>query len=386
MQNMKELQEQAKAIWGERDYRSFFSPGRVNLIGEHTDYNGGYVFPCALSCGTALVAAFNGSDYINFASTNLSSRVSVHIKDIGVPISPRVWANYPMGVLWEFAKKGVELKGMDILISGNIPNGAGLSSSASLELVTAVMCNSLFEVGLDNMTMAWMGKAAENNFVGLNCGILDQFAVAMGKENHAMALKCDTMDWEYVPLKLGDYRLVISNTNKRRSLASSKYNQRVAECARAVELISQVKAIEHLGDLNMADFVEVQAVIKDETILRRARHIVSENQRVLDGIPALKAGDLKLFGEYMNASHDSLREDYEVTGMELDTLVEEARKLDGVLGSRMTGAGFGGCTVSLVHQDVIDEFQDRVGMAYTARTGLIPIFYLAEIGGGAREV
>lgn len=380
------LIKKAEELWGVNEYTAFFSPGRVNLIGEHTDYNGGYVFPCALTYGTSIVAAKNGREEIHFTSTNFDLSVRVSIHDIEKKLPGGAWVNYPLGVFNEFVKKGVQLEGMDILVSGDIPNGAGLSSSASLELVTAVMCNHFYQVGLDALTMAWMGKAAENDFVGVNCGILDQFAVAMGKEGHAMALKCDTMEWSYVPLQLGEYCLIISNTNKRRGLADSKYNERVAECAEAVAAIAQEKPIKLLGDIQMKEFEALEHIITDETVRKRARHVVSENQRVLDAMEALNAGNLHVFGQYMNASHDSLKDDYEVTGIELDTLVAEARKVEGVLGSRMTGAGFGGCTVSLVHKDAIDTFQKEVSKNYNSKIGLTPSFYLADIGGGASKI
>ncbi|MBN2166207.1 MAG: galactokinase [Marinilabiliaceae bacterium] len=372
--------------YGEGDIQVFFSPGRVNLIGEHTDYNGGYVFPCALSFGTYILARKTKIDEVRFASTNLELEVSIPVSKLSEKQPNGAWVNYCLGVMKEFAAKGVKFSGMDILVSGNIPNGAGLSSSASLELVTAVMCNEYYNVGLDNLEMAWMGKAAENNFVGVNCGILDQFAVAMGKKDNAMALKCDTMEFEHVPVKLGDYKIVISNTNKRRGLADSKYNERVEECGKAVKDICTVKQIKLLGDIDLNEFESLKNSIKNETVLRRARHVISENQRVVDAIPALKRGDLKAFGELMNASHDSLRDDYEVTGIELDTLVEESRKVSGVIGSRMTGAGFGGCTVSLVHKDSVESFKTEVSEKYTAKIGLIPDFYVAEVGDGAKQI
>lgn len=384
--DINQLKQQFIGLYGDGELQVFFSPGRVNLIGEHTDYNGGYVFPCALSFGTYIVSRLNGSDEIRFASTNFDLKVNVKTEKISQKHPDGAWVNYPLGVMKEFADKGVRVAGMDILVSGNIPNGAGLSSSASLELVTAVMCNEYFKTGFTNLELAWMGKAAENNFVGVNCGILDQFAVAMGQKDHAMALKCDTMVYEQVPVALGDYRIVIANTNKRRGLADSKYNERVAECKKAVEAISTVKSIQFLGDINLSEFETLQASIHDQTVLRRARHVISENQRVVDAIPHLKAGDLKAFGQLMNLSHDSLAADYEVTGVELDAMVSLARCVEGVIGSRMTGAGFGGCTVSLVHKDAVERFMKEVAAGYTAKTGLVPDFYVAETGDGARRL
>lgn len=373
-------------LYGLGNVDVFFSPGRVNLIGEHTDYNGGYVFPCALSFGTYIVSRLNKSNVVRFASVNFEEKLTITIDQLSNKQPNGLWVNYPMGVMKEFIDKGVAFKGMDILVAGNIPNGAGLSSSASLELVTAVMCNEYFKTGFTNLELAWMGKSAENNFVGVNCGILDQFAVAMGQKDHAMALKCDTMVYEQVPVKLGDYRIVIANTNKRRGLADSKYNERVSECKKAVEYISAVKPIKLLGDVDLNQFESLQSSIKEEVVLRRARHVISENQRVMNAIPALKSGDLIAFGQLMNQSHDSLAADYEVTGVELDTMVAESRKVIGVIGSRMTGAGFGGCTVSLVHKDAIDRYIIDVSSAYTAQTSLVPDFYVAETGDGARKI
>ena len=384
--DLKNLKETFIKKYGKGDIDVFFSPGRVNLIGEHTDYNGGYVFPCALSFGTYILSRKTEKDEVRFASTNMDLEVAIPLNKLSDKLPNGAWVNYPLGVMKEFSAKGVKFSGIDILVSGNIPNGAGLSSSASLELVTAVMCNDYYSTGLKNLEMAWMGKAAENNFVGVNCGILDQFAVAMGMKDHAMALKCDTMVFEHVPVELGEYKIVISNTNKRRGLADSKYNERVEECGKAVKDISTVKKIDLLGDINVEEFDQLKSAIKDETVLKRARHVITENQRVMDAIPALKRGDLIAFGELMNASHDSLRDDYEVTGFELDTLVEEARKVKGVIGSRMTGAGFGGCTVSIVHKNSIESFKSQVAENYSAKTGLTPEFYVAEVGDGAKRI
>jgi galactokinase len=384
--NISILKLEFERMFGPGQSNVSFSPGRVNLIGEHTDYNGGYVFPCALNFGTYIVSRLNHSNEVRFASVNFDDKLTVSIDQLTQKQPNGLWVNYPMGVMKEFIDKGVVFKGIDMLVAGNIPNGAGLSSSASLELATAVMCNEYFGTGFSNLELAWMGKSAENNFVGVNCGILDQFAVAMGQKDHAMALKCDTLVCEQVPIQLGDYRIVIANTNKRRGLADSKYNERVAECKKAVEYISAVKPIKLLGDIDMHQFALLQPSIKEEVVLRRARHVITENQRVIDAIPALKSGDLIAFGQLMNQSHDSLAADYEVTGFELDTMVAESRKVKGVIGSRMTGAGFGGCTVSLVHQDAIDTYMKDVASAYTAQTGLVPDFYVAETGDGAKKI
>jgi galactokinase len=368
----------------DRDCRTFFAPGRVNLIGEHTDYNGGYVFPCALQYGTYLLIRYNGTDHIRFATTNFDSKATVPVN--GFSKQEIKWVNYPLGVMDQIAKRGFEIKGMDLLFSGDVPNSAGLSSSASIEMVTGVAVNALLDEPLDRIDLIKIGQKAENEFVGVNCGIMDQFASGMGKTDHAVFLNCATLDYEQVPLVLGDYCLMITNTNLRRGLTDSKYNERRSECENSVEFLSRSEPVSFLGELSFSKFLDIQHLIPDETVRRRAHHVVSENQRVLDAIKALKAADLGLFGKLMNASHESLRDDYEVTGIELDTLVEEARKVDGVLGSRMTGAGFGGCTVSVVHKDATDRFITEVGSAYHAKTGLKPDFYIGKVGEGAMEL
>ncbi len=367
--------------------RIFFSPGRVNLIGEHTDYNGGYVFPCALSYGTYLLARETDSQFVKFASLNFDYTTSIPLNKLSEKVGNE-WINYPLGVMDEFKKTGLSLStGMELLFYGNIPNGAGLSSSASIETVTVFMANALFgNHQLELKEMALLCQRAENNFVGVNCGIMDQFAVSFGKKGHAIFLNCDTLDHEMVPLKLNGLKLIISNTNKQRQLADSKYNERRGECETAVAELNRAKAIRNLGELSLAAFEEIADHIRDETVRRRARHVVSEDQRCVDAVSALKKGNMVAFGELMNRSHDSLREDYEVTGKELDALVDEARKIDGVLGSRMTGAGFGGCTVSLVKEASVEPFIDTVGKQYEKQTGLKADFYVADVGNGVREI
>lgn len=380
------LHEHFFELYGNNDQscHTFFAPGRVNLIGEHTDYNGGYVFPCALHYGTYLVVRLNGSDRMHFSTTNFDQPCSV--PERGFSQQDTKWVNYPLGVMDQLVKRGFEMKGMDLLFSGDVPNAAGLSSSASIEMVTAVAMNDLFDMRFDMIDLIKIGQKAENEFVGVNCGIMDQFASGMGKSEHAVYLDCSTLEYEQVPLVLGDYKLMISNTNKRRGLADSKYNERRAECESSVASISLTEPVSALGELSYARFLDLQNLIPDERVRRRAHHVVSENQRVLDAVKALKQSDLVMFGHLMNASHDSLRDDYEVTGIELDTLAEEARKVEGVLGSRMTGAGFGGCTVSLLHKEALDRFITEVGSAYHAKTGLKPDFYLGEVGDGARKI
>jgi len=289
-------------------------------------------------------------------------------------------------VMDQFNKRGINFSGMDLLYSGDIPNGAGLSSSASIETVTAYALNEIFNLGYPKMELVKLCQKAENEFVGVNCGIMDQFAVVMGKKDNALFLNCATLEYELVPLKMDGYKLIISNTNKRRGLADSKYNERRGECETAVEMLSKSAAIENLSVLDYNEFTKRKDLIDNEIVYRRALHVISENNRVLKAIDALKNNRLEEFGQLMNQSHDSLRYDYEVTGKELDTLVEEARKIEGVLGSRMTGAGFGGCTVSLVREDVMDEFQIRVGKNYYEKTGLVADFYVASVGDGAMKI
>jgi galactokinase len=379
----KELEERYSVSNSPIQY--FFSPGRVNLIGEHTDYNGGYVFPCALSFGTYLAVRIIDEPIIRMSTTNFDFKAEIPVGSSYAKIGEE-WVNYPLGVISELSKQGIQVPGLEMLFSGNIPNKSGLSSSASIELVTAVALNELLGLNISRIDLVKIGRAAENHFVGVNCGIMDQFAVGMGKKDHAIYLNCDTLDYELVPIKLAGYKLVIANTNKPRGLADSKYNERVAECQTAVKMLSAGKPISLLAQLNMSDFNTLQHYITDGVIKRRARHVISENDRTFEAVAVLKTGDLGRFGQLMNDSHDSLRDDYEVTGIELDTLVAESRKIPGVIGSRMTGAGFGGCTVSLVKEESIDRMIKEVGENYLAKTNLKADFYVAEIGNGAQKI
>lgn len=385
--NTDHLRESFINLYGEADHElhAFFSPGRVNLIGEHTDYNGGYVFPCALSFGTYLLVRNNHSRKLQFATTNFDHRGKINL-DEPFEKEGKSWINYPMGVLNEFRKTAREVEGLDLLYSGDIPNGAGLSSSASIEMVTAFAINQLFGFGLNRMELVKLSQKAENIFVGVNCGIMDQFASGMGSADHALFLNCDTLEYERVPLKLDGMKIVIANTNKRRGLADSKYNERRAQCEAVVDTLRKEKNIRHLSDLSLEEFNSMSHLISDEDQKKRARHVISENHRTLTAIEALNSGDIQYFGQLMNQSHDSLRDDYEVTGRELDTLVEEARKIEGTLGSRMTGAGFGGCTVSIVQEDAVETFIRDVGKGYSRKTGLTADFYVAEIGDGSKQL
>ena len=364
--------------------KAYFAPGRVNLIGEHTDYNGGHVFPCALTIGTYGVARKRNDNKLRFYSMNFGHLgvIESSLEDL-VPSKEAGWTNYPKGVIWAFGEKGMKVtSGMDLLLNGNIPNGSGLSSSASVEVLTGYILRDFFGFDVTNQDLALIGQYSENKFNGVNCGIMDQFAIAMGKAGHAIFLDTATLKYEYAPIKLENTKIVISCSNKKRGLGDSKYNERRSECEKALAELQKVVSIDALGDLTEAQFEEHKDAIKEEVCVRRAKHAVYENQRTIRAVEALKNNDVKLFGELMNASHVSLRDDYEVTGIELDTLVEEAWKVDGVIGSRMTGAGFGGCTVSIVKDEAIDTFIDQVGKAYKEKIGYAADFYVVEIGDG----
>ncbi len=385
--NTDNLKEQFHRIYGSDKVEPdvFFAPGRVNLIGEHTDYNGGYVFPCALSFGTYLIIRHNDDSVFRFATSNFPYTAEVVLN--GMPEKHgNEWVNYPLGVIAQFMQRGITMKGFDMLFSGNIPNGAGLSSSASIEMVTAVALDELLKTGINRIELIKIGRAAENEFVGMNCGIMDQFAIGMGMANAGLALNCRTLEFQRVPLHLGEYAIVIANTNKRRELAGSKYNERVQECASALEILRKVKPMVDLSAMSMDEFDQHSSLIEDETIRKRAHHVISENNRVLLAVDALINNDLVTFGKLMNQSHLSLKDDYEVTGFELDTIVQEAWKIEGVVGSRMTGAGFGGCSVSIVRHDKIDDFISTVGANYSRISGLTAEFYVASIGDGAGKL
>ncbi|MCU0379162.1 MAG: galactokinase [Bacteroidales bacterium] len=381
------LKEEFFRKFGDRvkDPVIFYSPGRVNLIGEHTDYNGGFVFPCALDFGTSLVARKIEKPEIRLSSLNFPGDIVIPVNSVYTPLLGS-WTNYPVGVINEFAKKGIPAPGLELLFYGDIPNGAGLSSSASIEMVMAVALNELTASRLETMELVKMGQKAENHFVGMNCGIMDQFAVAFGRKDHAINLNCDTLEYKYAPLQLGSRRLIITNTNKRRGLTDSKYNERRAECEKAVELISSHRKISNLSELTVSDLWLLDKCIPDEVVRKRAKHVITENARTLNAITALEKNDIKTFGRLMNESHDSLCTDYEVTGVELDTLVYEGRRLPGVIGTRMTGAGFGGCTVSVIEGEHADAFIEKLGAVYTQKTGLTADFYLPGIGDGARRI
>ena len=386
----KELMQKFYEIFGnEGDVRSYFAPGRVNLIGEHTDYNGGHVFPCALTIGTYGIARKREDNKIRFYSANFSKLgvIDTSLDDL-VPSEKAGWTNYPKGVMWTFEKRGYKLtSGVDFLIWGNIPNGSGLSSSASLEVLTGVMLRDLF--GFDEITMqdlALIGQYSENNFNGMNCGIMDQFASAMGKKDCAIFLDTSNLNFEYAPVKLPDAKIVITNSKVKHSLVGSAYNDRRNECETALKDLQKVTDIQTLGDLTEEEFEAHKDAIQDPVCRVRAKHAVYENQRTIKAVNALKENNIEEFGRLMNASHVSLRDDYEVSCEEIDILVDLAWQIPGVIGSRITGGGFGGCTVSIVKNDAVDTFIDTIGKQYKEKVGHEAEFYVVEIGDGAGKL
>ncbi|MBJ6361337.1 galactokinase [Paenibacillus sp. GCM10012307] len=389
MANHKELVQRFLEIYGgsEQGLHSFHAPGRVNLIGEHTDYNGGYVFPAALTFGTTLLIREREDNQLGLASTNFELRGSFPLDSIAFDKADD-WMNYPKGIVNELQSRGYAIPvGFDLLYHGEIPNGSGLSSSASIEVVTAYALLALSGHPTDTVEIALLSQKSENEFNGVKCGIMDQFAVANGKKDHAIMLMCDTLEYKLVPFNSGAYKLVIGNTNKRRGLVDSKYNERRSQCEEAVQSLHQAfPQLELLGQISLEQYNANEHLIGDSIIRNRARHVVEEIDRVIRSVEALERDDLEEFGRLMNASHDSLRDLYEVTGSELDAMVEAARQVPGVLGSRMTGAGFGGCTVSLVHEDSVERFIQEVGENYKAAVGLQADFYVCNIGNGVEQL
>ena len=386
----KKLCDMFAELFGDSEgARFYFSPGRVNLIGEHTDYNGGHVFPCALTLGTYGAARKREDNKIHFYSMNLDSFdvVEASLDDL-TNKKEYNWANYPLGVVWAFKEKGHTItSGFDMVIWGNIPNGSGLSSSASLEVLTGVILTDLFEIKDLSMTdLALIGQYSENNFNGCNCGIMDQFAVAMGKKDHAIFLDTSDLSYEYAPCVLDGAKIVITNSKVKHSLVDSAYNDRRNECAAALKALQSELDIQALGDLTPEEFEAHKSLIKDEIQLQRAKHAVYENQRTIDAVTALKAGDIESFGKLMNQSHISLRDDYDVSCEEIDILVDLAWKIPGVLGSRITGGGFGGCTVSIVKDESIDTFIETIGKTYLEKVGHEAEFYTVDIGDGASRL
>lgn len=386
----EKLMETFQNLFGaDGDIRTYFAPGRVNLIGEHTDYNGGHVFPCALTLGTYAVARKRDDRVLRFYSENFASLgvIETSLDDL-VPDEKADWTNYPKGVMWTFEKRGYKLpQGLDIAIYGDIPNGSGLSSSASLEVLTGIVLKDMF--GFDEITMpeiAQIGQYSENNFNGCNCGIMDQFASAMGKKDNAIFLDTNTLEYEYAPVVLPDAKIVITNSKVKHSLVDSAYNDRRSECETALEELKSEMPIVTLGDLTEAEFEAHKDTIKDPVRQLRAKHAVYENQRTIRAVAALKANNIEEFGKLMNESHISLKNDYEVSCEEIDILVDLAWEIPGVIGSRITGGGFGGCTVSIVKNDAVDTFIEKVGNGYKEQTGNTAEFYVVEVGDGAHRL
>ncbi|MBP2098591.1 galactokinase [Enterococcus rivorum] len=384
----KKLSKQFVTIFGEEATGSYFAPGRINLIGEHTDYNGGHVFPASITIGTYGLARKRTDRKIRFYSENFSQLGIIECSLDDLSYQPTDdWTNYPKGMFKYLIEAGNSIEsGLDILFYGTIPNGAGLSSSASIELLTGVIIKDLFDLPIEMTALALIGKKVENEFIGVNSGIMDQFAIAMGKKDYAILLDTNTLKYELVPADFGEYVVAIMNTNKRRELADSKYNQRRAECEEALRRLQTVLNIPSLGSIDEATFIEHQEVIEDEILIKRAKHAVSENQRTLKARAALEKNDLATFGRLLNDSHQSLKVDYEVTGIELDTLVAAAQNHPGVLGARMTGAGFGGCAIALVKEQNLPEFIQNVGSIYQEKIGFEASFYKASIADGARKL
>jgi len=382
------LRNKFSELFSDSKPRYFFAPGRINLIGEHTDYNGGSVFPCAITFGTYGLVKKRDDQLIRLYSMNFPENgiIEFSLSDLNFK-KEHTWANYPKGMIKYLMEEGGPIDcGIDILFYGNIPNGAGLSSSASIELVTGVIIDCLFELNTDRLKLVKIGKKVENEFIGVNSGIMDQFAIGMGAEGCGILLDCQTLAYEYAPVNLENHHLIIMNSNKRRELVSSKYNERRSECEQALSELQQIIRIDSLGQLKEKEFESLKHIIKNETVRKRAKHAVYENYRTLEAFKELISGNLDRFGELMNKSHISLRDDYEVTGKELDTLVEVAWQELGVVGARMTGAGFGGCAIAIVEKEHADSFIQKVGRKYQEKIGYDATFYIAGIGDGAKEI
>ena len=385
---LEKLYDKFKELFGYEAESKFFSPGRVNLIGEHTDYNGGHVFPCAIHKGTyALVKKRDDKKFRMYSENFENLGIIEFLLDNLVNEKKHKWVNYPKGVVKMFIEAGYKIdSGFDVLFYGNIPNGSGLSSSASIEIVTSIILKDLYNLDIDMVEMVKLSQKAENQFIGVNSGIMDQFAVGIGKKDNAILLDCNTLKYSYAPVILKDEVLVIGNTNKKRGLADSKYNERRAECEEALKDLQKELDIQSLGELSVEEFNKSEKLIKNEINRKRAKHAVYENQRTIKAQKELMEENLEEFGRLMNESHVSLRDDYEVTGIELDTMVEIAWNQEGVIGSRMTGAGFGGCTISIVKKDAVDKFIENVGKEYKERVGLDADFYVVNISDGAKKL
>lgn len=384
--DLKWLESRFLDLYGQGDYMTFFSPSRINIIGEHIDYNGGKVLPAAIEIGTYGFVRKRQDNILNFASENVKENFKGDTENLYYN-SQDDWANYPKGVVSTMLEAGHEVGGMDVLVWGNIPNGAGLSSSASLELLIAVMVNHLFNRDkIDRIELVKLSQKAENNFVGVNCGIMDQFAIGMGKKDKAILLDTDTIEYEYIDMDLKDNIIVIMNTNKRRELSDSKYNERRSECEEALRVINEFTSIDNLCQLSIEDFITVKSLIKCERIRNRAEHVIYENYRVGKASRSLKDGNIVEIGKLLIQSHNSLRDLYEVTGIELDTIVDVANEHEDCLGARMTGAGFGGCAIAIVRKDGVKDFIDHVRIKYEEIIGYEAEFYITGVGNGTRII
>ncbi|SJZ92606.1 galactokinase [Pilibacter termitis] len=382
---IERVRSKFKELFGEMNVTTFFSPGRINLIGEHTDYNGGHVFPASITIGTYGVASKREDSLVCVYSLNFEEKgvIEFNLEDLAYRKEDG-WANYVKGYILKAKEKGYEIStGFNLVLHGNIPNGSGLSSSASLELLVGVVIKELYALDISTLELVEIGKKTENEYIGVNSGIMDQFAIAFGQKDKAIYLDTNTLEYEMAPAEFGDYVVVIMNTNKRRELAESKYNERRSECEEALRRLQTSLPIQSLGELSAEEFEKNRKLINDDILEKRAKHAVYENERTMLAVSALQKGDLVAFGELLNASHQSLKDDYEVTGVELDTLAETAQKVEGVLGSRMTGAGFGGCAIALVHKDSVEKLENTVDSTYTSLIGYPASFYTAEIGNGA---
>jgi len=382
---MNAMINEFSARFGKSPEHIFFCPGRVNLIGEHIDYNGGKVMPCAISLGTYLAISKNKDKLLRFHSLNFPETIELHLQE-NYSKTGKTWFNYPLGMINELIEDGHIISGLDMLFHGNLPIGAGLSSSASIEVLTGFALNQLFGMKISNKDIALMGKKVENDFIGVNSGIMDQFAVVMGKKDKAILLDCDSLDYEYLPFETGEYILAIINSNKQRTLADSKYNERFAECGKALKALKKELNVTHLCDIDLNTFEEHRHLIDDPVLQKRALHVISENFRVGEARDALKANDLLIFGRLMYASHQSLKDWYEVSGKELDTIVEFCKTYDDCIGARMTGAGFGGCAIALVKKNKFDDFSSKLSSYYQQKIGYKPEVFASEIGDGVRQL
>jgi galactokinase len=380
-----ELKSKFLETYGREAEKTYFTPGRVNLIGEHIDYNGGLVMPCAVTLGTWLLLSPNNDNVIRFKSLNFPEEAAFELKS-SYQKTGSEWFNYPLGVFNELLKDHKIPTGLDILFFGNIPIGSGLSSSASIEVAMAYALNDYFNLGLEKIQIPLLAQKVENEFIGVNCGIMDQFAVAFGETDKAIVLNCDTLKYKIVDCNLGEYSLAIINTNKPRKLAESKYNERVAECQTALADLNKEITLHNLCELNADKFALHSHLITDQTVLKRATHVIKENDRVNLAAKALNAGELQEFGRLMYASHQSLKDLYEVTGKELDTVVDFCADYEHVIGARMTGAGFGGCAIALLKKGQEEDFAKQLTEYYVERIGYPAAIYISEIGNGASEI